>query len=74
MKRAFILNDLYVMEHARKKGVAQGLIEQCYTYCEQFDARYITLETSTNNIQAQKLYEKLGMNVENVILHYSKYW
>ena len=74
MKRAFILNDLYVTEQARKKGVAQSLMEQCYAYCEQFDARYITLATSMNNIQAQKLYGKLGMNVENEVFHYSKYW
>ncbi|MFJ7736164.1 GNAT family N-acetyltransferase [Lysinibacillus sp. NPDC097287] len=74
MKKAFILNDLYVVEQARKQGVAQGLIEHCYEYCKQFDARYITLETSINNIQAQRLYEKVGMNVEDEVLHYSKYW
>ncbi|MGN4127799.1 GNAT family N-acetyltransferase [Lysinibacillus sphaericus] len=74
MKKAYILNDLYVAEHARKQGVAQALIEQCYAFCEQHDARYITLETATSNIQAQKLYEKLGMKIDNEVLHYSKYW
>lgn len=74
MKKAFILNDLYVAEYARKQGVAQRLIEHSYEYCIQSDARYITLETSINNIQAQRLYGKVGMNVEDEVLHYSKYW
>lgn len=74
MKKAFILNDLFVAEHARKQGVAQALIEQCYSYCVQKDARYLRLETATNNVRAQKLYEKLGMRIENGVFHYIKYW
>lgn len=74
MKKAFILNDLFVAEHARKQGVAQALIEQCYSYCVQKDARYLGLETATNNVRAQKLYEKLGMRIDNGVFHYIKYW
>lgn len=74
MKKAFILNDLYVAEHARKLGVAQRLIERCYAYCEQHDARYISLETAASNLRAQKLYEKIGMRIDNEVLHYIKYW
>jgi len=74
MKKAFILNDLFVAEHARKRGVAQGLIEQCYSYCLQKDARYIALETATDNVRAQKLYEKLGMKIDDGVFHFIKYW
>ncbi|MFJ8100033.1 GNAT family N-acetyltransferase [Lysinibacillus sp. NPDC096212] len=74
MKKAFILNDLFVTEHARKQGVAQDLIEQCYSYCIQNDARYIGLETATDNVRAQKLYEKLGMKINDEVFHYIKYW
>ncbi|MGE7945526.1 GNAT family N-acetyltransferase [Lysinibacillus sp. NPDC093688] len=74
MKKAFILNDLFVAEHARKHGVAQALMEQCYSYCLQKDARYITLETATDNVRAQKLYEKLGMKIDDGVFHYIKYW
>lgn len=74
MKRAFILNDLYVAEHARKQGIAQGLIEQCYSYCLQNGARYIALETATDNVRAQKLYEKLGMKIDNKVFHFIRYW
>ncbi|WP_285396204.1 GNAT family N-acetyltransferase [Lysinibacillus sp. fls2-241-R2A-57] len=74
MKKAFILNDLFVAEHARKRGVAQGLIEQCYSYCLQKDARYIALETATDNVRAQKLYEKLGMKIDDGVFRFIKYW
>lgn len=74
MKKAFILNDLYVAEHARKQGIAHGLIEQCYSYCLQNDARYIALETATDNVRAQKLYEKLGMKIDNKVFHFIRYW
>jgi len=74
MKQAYILNDLFVAEHARKQGVALGLIEQCYSYCLQKEARYIALETATDNVRAQKLYEKLGMKVDDGVFHYIKYW
>ncbi len=74
MKKAFILNDLFVAEHVRKQGVAQALIEKCYSYCVQNDARYLCLETATDNVRAQKLYEKLGMKIDNGVFHYIKYW
>ncbi|WP_286926803.1 MULTISPECIES: GNAT family N-acetyltransferase [Lysinibacillus] len=74
MKKAFLLNDLFVAEHARKQGVAMRLIEECYAYCKNEDARYITLETATNNKQAQKLYEKLGMKIDQDVFHFIKYW
>lgn len=74
MKKAFLLNDLFVAEHARKQGVAMRLIEECYAYCKNEDARYLTLETATDNKQAQKLYEKLGMKIDQEVFHYIKYW
>ncbi|MFF5995708.1 GNAT family N-acetyltransferase [Lysinibacillus sp. KU-BSD001] len=74
LKRAYILNDLYVSPIARQKGVAQALIERCFTFCEAQNARYITLETSLSNVHAQKIYEKVGMHIEDSVLHYIKYW
>lgn len=73
-KRAFILNDLYVAEAYRKRGVAQKLMEKCYDYCIEQEATYMTLETSVSNEQAQKLYKKMGMVVDKEFLHYTKGW
>lgn len=74
MKRAFLLNDLFVAKQARKQGVAQALMEQCYSYCQQEDARYMMLETARDNVQAQKLYEKMGMMIDETVYYYSIYW
>ena len=74
MKRAFLLNDLFVANQARKQGVAQALMEQCYIYCQQEDARYMMLETARDNVQAQKLYEKMGMTIDDTVYYYSIYW
>lgn len=74
MKRAFILNDLFVAVHARNKGVAKALIEQCYIYCQQENARYMMLETAKDNVNAQKLYEKVGMTTDDHVYYYSMYW
>ena len=74
LKVAYILNDLYVEPSARKKGVAKALINRCYDYCEQNNARYITLETSFTNKHAQKLYETMNMHIEDDVYHYIKYW
>jgi len=74
MKRAFLLNDLFVGKQARKQGVAQALMEQCYAYCQQEDARYMMLETARDNVQAQKLYEKMGMTIDDTVYYYSIYW
>ncbi|MBM7648827.1 ribosomal protein S18 acetylase RimI-like enzyme [Bacillus ectoiniformans] len=74
LKPAYILNDLYVLPSAREKGVAQALINQCYDYCEQNNARYITLETAVTNKNAQKLYEKMGMRTDDDVYHYVKYF
>lgn len=73
LRRAFILNDLYVDEKFRKQGIGRSLIEKCYAYCIEKNARFVTLETAEDNHQAQKLYEQMGMQQDDM-LHYSKYW
>ncbi len=74
LKIAYILNDLYVKPSVRQKGVAKALINRCYDYCEENNARYITLETSVTNKKAQKLYEAMDMHIEEDVYHYIKYF
>lgn len=74
LKAAYILNDLYVKPSARKNGVAQALMNRCYDFCEEKEARYITLETSVTNKSAQKLYKKMDMHIEDDVYHFIKYY
>lgn len=74
MKRAYILNDLFVVEKYRRKGVAEQLMQAAFRFAEEQDARYVTLETAITNVTAQALYEKVGMKVEETVKHYIRYW
>lgn len=73
MKRAFILNDLYVDENFRRLGIAEELMKAAFRYAESHDARFIALETGCENVQAQALYEKMGM-IQEEVKHYIRYW
>lgn len=74
MKKAFILNDLFVAENYRKNGVAQALMNKAFEFAEDQNARFIALETSVNNPKAQALYKKMGMLIENDVMHFIHYW
>lgn len=58
--RLWILNDLYVSEDARTRGVATALMHAAQEYAEMTGAKIMALSTATDNHAAQKLYEKLG--------------
>lgn len=72
LQRVYILNDLYVSKNARKTGAGKKLIEKAFEYAEENDARYICLETGKDNEKAQRLYEKMGMSMDDAVYHYSK--
>ena len=56
----WILNDLYVDEAYRKQGIASKLIQAALDYAKIDNARFVQLETQTDNYTAQRLYELVG--------------
>jgi ribosomal protein S18 acetylase RimI-like enzyme len=56
----WILNDLYVDEAYRKQGIASALIQAAADFAKANNARFVQLETQTNNYTAQSLYESVG--------------
>ncbi len=60
MKRLWILNDLYVIEEARNKGVGKKLLEAAKQMAKETGAKGLNLQTAFNNFSAQSLYEKDG--------------
>lgn len=60
MRNVWILNDLYVHESFRKRGVATSLIGAAREHAIETKALSIKLATAKNNFNAQALYEKLG--------------
>lgn len=64
MQSAWLLNDLYTNEAARKKGVATALLNHAKEFGASTNAKYLMLQTAADNKTAQKLYEQNGWQKE----------
>ncbi len=58
--RVFLLNDLFVAEHARRSGVALALLSAAVDYGQREGAIRLDLETMPDNHAAQALYRTQG--------------
>lgn len=70
MKRNWILNDLFVDSDAREQGVGNMLLQTAKEYAIQTGAKGISLCTTVDNKQAQRLYEKNGYVRDSHYYHY----
>ena len=64
-----ILNDLYVGETHRKKGIGEALLRSSQEYCQTKGFKGLALETDIDN-PAQELYERLGWKKDVHCFHY----
>lgn len=60
LKKAWLLNDLYVTASARKKGIASLLLQAAGEHGRATGSQWLLLETARDNVSAQALYEKNG--------------
>lgn len=70
-RRAFVLNDLYIHEAARGRGVARALLVAARAHAVGVGAAYISLETAVDNARAQALYESFGFRRDTQFLTYA---
>ena len=70
MKRAWILNDLYVEAEARKQGIGEMLLQKVKDYSIETGAKSISLSTAPDNYSAQRLYEKNGYTRDSQFYQY----
>lgn len=71
LARQWILNDLFVTPEARKLGVGRVLMERSRRLGEETRANALTLETASDNVAAQRLYESLGWKRDDQFYRYS---
>lgn len=71
MKRIWILNDLFVTEAYRRKGVATLLMEKAEDFARETGAIRIALATQAANLAAQSLYESRGYTLDEWFYHYA---
>lgn len=60
LQRTWLLNDLFVSEAARGKGVAAALLQKAKEFGVETNARWLLLQTGADNRTAQLVYEKNG--------------
>ncbi len=58
--RIWVLNDLYVVREARRRGVARLLLDAAAAFGRGSGAARLELETDHDNRSAQALYRHLG--------------
>ncbi|MCL4113560.1 UNVERIFIED_CONTAM: hypothetical protein GTU68_011212 [Idotea baltica] len=69
LQPTYILNDLYVYEEFRKKGIGESLLNEAKKICLTNNYKGLALETAFDN-PAQHLYEKLGWTKDSGYFHY----
>ncbi|MEH6941278.1 GNAT family N-acetyltransferase, partial [Bacillus sp. JJ722] len=70
MKRAWILNDLYVTTEVREQGVGGMLLNKAKDYATETGAKSLSLSTAADNYSAQRLYKKNGYEKDTQFYHY----
>lgn len=69
-QRSWILNDLYVAESARGRGVGRTLMNRAREHAITTGATSLSLETAMTNTGAQRLYESQGYVRDNEFYRY----
>lgn len=69
LQNFYILNDLYVKESERSKGIGKALLLKSIEFAHYKKSKGLALETVKDN-PAQKLYEHLGWKKDTEFLHY----
>jgi GNAT superfamily N-acetyltransferase len=64
MSNAWLLNDLFVVEEERGKGIASNLLNAARQHGCETSSKWLMLQTACDNAAAQALYEKNGWRKE----------
>jgi GNAT superfamily N-acetyltransferase len=65
-RRAWILNDLFVVPEARRRGVGRALMDAAKAFAEETGAAWLELATARDNARAQALYRSCGYKKDEV--------
>lgn len=71
MRRSWVLNDLFVREDIRSKGIGKTLLAAAQHFILQQGHKGLLLETTPDNTRAQSLYERFGWVREH---NYYYFW
>jgi GNAT superfamily N-acetyltransferase len=72
LQSLWLLNDLFVVESARKQHVGEELMKHAEQFAKETGSRGLFLRTATDNFPAQTLYEKCGWVKDDKFYRYDK--
>lgn len=73
LARVFVLNDLYVRESGRRKGVASRLLAAVEGHAWSLGAVRVTLNVARSNAHGQALYDAQGWSQDRQFHMYHRY-
>jgi len=71
LARIYVLNDLFVHERVRRKGVASKLMRAAVEFARSLGAVRVSLSTATTNEAAQNLYQLAGWKRDEQFFTYN---
>ena len=71
MEPVWLLNDLFVSESSRKRGIGTTLLETATQFGRESGALRMELATGIENFAAQALYKSHGWKPNETFLHFS---
>ena len=73
LARVFILNDLFVLASARRRGVAARLLSAVEAHAWSLGAVRVTLNVAQDNFEGQALYEDRGWHRDAQFFMYHRF-
>jgi len=73
LSRVFILNDLFVHDAGRRRGVASQLLSALESYAWSFGAARISLNVARSNVSAQALYAARGWKADDQFFMFHRF-
>lgn len=70
--RLWLLNDLFVSESARRRGVGRALMERAERLAQETNAVGLTLSTAIDNLRAHRLYESIAYRRDTLFFTYTR--
>jgi ribosomal protein S18 acetylase RimI-like enzyme len=67
-----VLNDLFVDPAARARGVARALLRRAEEHARETGAVRLALTTARDNLKAQRVYEAMGWQRDEVFFTYTR--
>ncbi len=67
--KSLYMDDLYVKETFRKKGIGKNLIDSVIAFAKKENCNKVRWQVSNWNKNAQDFYQKIGANISDVELN-----